>query len=130
MTPTAMRDRARELRQRATVFEQELWQQLRSGPLSGFKFRRQKVIGPYIVDFICPATRLIIELDGSQHATHQPYDQARDAWLHAQGYQVLRIWNSDWSQHRQDVLTLIWNRLHDPQQPSPQPLSHGVGEGL
>jgi very-short-patch-repair endonuclease len=127
MMSSSMRDRARELRQRSTVFEQELWQELRSGRLSGFKFRRQKVIGPYIVDFVCPATRLIIELDGSQHACNQPYDQARDAWLQVQGYQVMRIWNNAWSQHRQDVLTLIWHQL---QSPHPNPSPTAVGEGL
>ncbi|MEX8502600.1 MAG: endonuclease domain-containing protein [Leptothrix ochracea] len=111
MIHTGMRDRARSLRQEATPFEQTFWSHVRSGRFSGWKFRRQQVIGPYIVDFVCPKAHLIVELDGAQHALHQPYDQARDAWLHAQGYRILRVWNPTWSQHPEAVLTQLWQML-------------------
>ncbi|MEJ2792285.1 DUF559 domain-containing protein [Iodobacter sp. LRB] len=69
-----MRDRARQLRADATPFEQNLWQQLRAGRFSGFKFRRQQVLDHYIVDFACMQAKVIVELDGSQHAAAAVYD--------------------------------------------------------
>ena len=62
----------------------------------GLKFYRQKVIGPYIVDFYCPEKKLIIELDGSQHSEliHEARDQMRDLWFQGKGYTVLRLWNN------------------------------------
>ena len=79
--------RARELRQQQTPSEQALWQQLRAKRFSSFKFRRQQPIGRYIVDFVCFDQKLIIELDGGQHAEAQEYDALRDEWLKQQGFQ-------------------------------------------
>ena len=61
------RDRARELRRDMTLAERRLWDLLRSRQMDGFRFRRQMPIGPYIADFCCLQTRLIIEVDGGQH---------------------------------------------------------------
>ncbi len=91
-TPLA---RARALRKVSTDAERLLWRHLRARRLAGFKFRRQEVIGPYIVDLVCLETRLIIEADGSQHAGQQPYDRQRSVFLATWGYRVLRFWNSE-----------------------------------
>lgn len=113
MTHPGMRERARELRQRATPFEQSFWHQVRAGRFAGYKFRRQQVLGPYIVDFVCLGSRVVVELDGSGHAQIEAlaYDTARDAWLQAQGYRVLRVWNHEWQAQPEAVLTRLWNLL-------------------
>jgi very-short-patch-repair endonuclease len=72
----------------------KLWLELRDRRLNGFKFVRQEAIASYIVDFVCREKKLIIEVDGGQHANSRS-DDARDAALSAEGYQVLRFWNSD-----------------------------------
>ncbi|MBI5018034.1 MAG: endonuclease domain-containing protein [Deltaproteobacteria bacterium] len=128
-----MRDRARSLRVEATPFEQSFWQRVRAGRLGGFKFRRQQVIGGYIVDFVCQAAGLVVELDGSQHHDAGEYDQERDAWLRAQGYRVLRVWNSEWAANPEGVLEAVWGMLHEgvgiQGSPHPRPLSSD-GRGL
>jgi len=86
--------RARCLRRAATDAEQALWYRLRSRTLNGYKFVRQEPIGPYTVDFVCRERRLVIEVDGGQHADN-PRDVARDKWLIDHNYRVLRFWNSD-----------------------------------
>jgi very-short-patch-repair endonuclease len=98
--------RARALRRRSTEAEQRLWAVLRDRRLVGFKFRRQVSIGRYIADFACYEAKLIVELDGSQHA-ESAYDRLRDAELAARGFGVLRIWNSDLFLHRTSVLETI-----------------------
>ena len=84
---------ARKLRKDTTDAEQYLWSRLRRGQLHGYRFRRQRPIGPYVADFACLNPRLIVELDGSQHAEHPERDQRRDAYLRNQGFQVLRFDN-------------------------------------
>jgi very-short-patch-repair endonuclease len=73
----------------------------------GLKFKRQKPVGRYIADFVCWERRLIIELDGGQHAEQAAYDRRRDAWLRSQGYTVLRFWNNDVMQQLEGVLEQI-----------------------
>jgi len=90
-----IRLRARALRKNPTEVERLLWRHLRMWQLDGYKFRRQQPIGNYIVDFVCLEKRLIIELDGGQHAEQSHYDSERDAWLRDQRFTVLRFWNSD-----------------------------------
>lgn len=126
-----LRDRARELRKAQTPQEQALWQQLRAKRFSGFKFRRQQVIGRYIADFVCFEQKLVIELDGSQHSDTQQADAQRDRWLNAQGFRVLRFWNSQWQSQQVGVLEAIWQALHEekPSPPLPNP-SPTRGEGL
>jgi very-short-patch-repair endonuclease len=86
---------ARALRRNMTHAETLLWRMLRDRRLDGHKFRRQVPIGRYIADFLCDEHRLIVELDGAPHdrAEQQAHDAARDEWLRAQGYRVLRIPN-------------------------------------
>jgi very-short-patch-repair endonuclease len=86
---------ARALRRNMTDAEQKLWKHLRSRQVGSCKFRRQVPVGPYIVDFICLEKRLIIELDGGQHADQEKYDAERTHWLQSRGYRVLRFWNND-----------------------------------
>ncbi len=86
--------RARELRRAMTKAEARLWLRMRGDGL-GVSFRRQHPIGPYFADFYCPSLKLIVELDGSQHAERQDYDDARTRFLNARGIEVLRFWNND-----------------------------------
>jgi very-short-patch-repair endonuclease len=87
--------RARYMRANPTDAERKLWRLLRDRRLEQFKWRRQFIVDDrYIVDFACIAHRLIIEADGSQHADSRE-DVRRDDWLKAQGFTILRFWNSD-----------------------------------
>jgi very-short-patch-repair endonuclease len=88
-------ERARALRKNPTEAERSLWKHLRLRQLHGHKFRRQQPLGRYIVDFVCFEKKLIIEVDGGQHAERFPSDAARMAWLEARGFRVLRFWNHD-----------------------------------
>ena len=100
------RSRARAMRGAPTDAELRLWRLLRDRRLSGFKFRRQVPVGPYIVDFLCVGAKLIVEADGSQHA-ESPRDNVRDAYLESQGWKVLRFWNNEVLQNREGVLETI-----------------------
>jgi very-short-patch-repair endonuclease len=93
--PTLPRDTARRLRSNSTEAEQKLWSRLRKKQLYGFQFRRQFSIGPFFVDFVCLGAKLIIEVDGSQHADEREHDESRSAFLRTNGYRVLRFWNFD-----------------------------------
>jgi very-short-patch-repair endonuclease len=104
--------RARQLRARETDIERRLWFLLRDRRLNGVKFRRQVPIGPYIVDFVCQEAKLIVEVDGSQHADQVAYDAARTEWLSTVGYRVLRFWNNDLIENEDGVLTAILNELN------------------
>jgi very-short-patch-repair endonuclease len=90
----ALKTFAKEMRRNATDAERRVWSVLRRKQVDSLKFRRQVVIGPFIVDFACLSRRLVIEVDGGQHADSD-YDPRRDAWLERSGFRVLRIWNSD-----------------------------------
>jgi very-short-patch-repair endonuclease len=103
--------RARQLRTRQTDAERKLWFLLRDRRLNGAKFRRQVPIDNYIVDFVCQESKLIVELDGGQHADQLAYDTARSEWLAGVGYRVLRFWNNDLSGNEEGVLTAIYNEL-------------------
>ena len=91
MTGRQMLLRARDLRHNQTHGEGRLWGELRAKRLGGWKWRRQAPIGPFIVDFYCPAAKLIVELDGSQHQDSLDYDRRRTRFLEAQGLRVLRF---------------------------------------
>jgi very-short-patch-repair endonuclease len=86
--------RARRLRRSSTDAKRRLWYRIRARALAGHKFVRQEPIGRYVVDFVCRERRLIIELDGGQHATNER-DVVREQWLAAQHYRMLRFWNND-----------------------------------
>jgi very-short-patch-repair endonuclease len=94
MPESLLSDRARGMRREPTEAERRLWRLLRDRRLGAFKFRRQEILGRYIVDFVCFDRRLIIELDGSQHA-ESAYDSERDAWLRSRGFEIMRFWNSE-----------------------------------
>ena len=83
-------DRARLLRQNSTKAEQRLWYRLRSRSLNGYKFVRQEPIGLYTIDLVCREKRLIVELDGGQHADSER-DRKRDKWLVDHGYRIMRF---------------------------------------
>ena len=111
-------DRAKQLRQQPTNAEIRLWSRLRRKQLDGLRFRRQAPLGPYFVDFFCPDAKLIIEVDGGQHATQQDYDTHRTNWLEERGYRVLRFWNEDIAIHPEWVLAEIRAAL-DSETPLP-----------
>lgn len=118
---------AKELRKNMTDTEHILWQQLRAGRLSGFKFKRQQPFGRYIVDFVCFDAKLIVELDGGQHQDSAAQDAARDSWLKAQGYSVLRFWNNEFMQNQAGCLEKVLVELDAPTLSlNPSPLK---GEG-
>jgi very-short-patch-repair endonuclease len=108
--------RARRLRRDSTDAELKLWHRLRSRSILEFKFVRQEPIGPYIADFACRERRLIIELDGGQHADSK-HDVVRDRWLEEHGYRVLRFWNNDVMGNVEGVLetiAMVLNGKSDP----------------
>jgi adenine-specific DNA-methyltransferase len=90
-----IRDTARRLRREQTEWEHNLWTRLRRRQLKGFKFRRQHPIGPFFADFFCPEAKLVIEIDGSQHADELALDKNRTEFLRDAGYRVLRFWNHE-----------------------------------
>ena len=106
--------RARRLRQTATDAESLLWKHLRGRRLCGFKFRRQVVIEPYIVDFACFDEKLIVEADGGQHSDRKDYDEQRTSDLEAMGYRVVRFWNHEILNDLDIVLERIEAALIDP----------------
>lgn len=106
-TQPIMLQRAREMRKEPTKPEATLWQRLRRKQLNGYKFRRQHVMGRFIVDFYCHEKRLIIEVDGDSHLHQREYDAIRTAWLESQGNRVIRFWNSEVTQNMDGVLTKI-----------------------
>ena len=96
--PSPETDRARKLRKDMTTSEWRMWQHLRSRQMNGWKFRRQAPIGRYVVDFVCLAARLVVELDGDSHDGQDgqiEYEQRRQDWLEAHGYRVLRLAGRD-----------------------------------
>ncbi len=104
---------ARGLRKYATDVENKLWYYLRSEGFvrNNIKFRRQHIIEPYIVDFICISKKLIIELDGGQHAEQIEYDHERTMFLAAKGYKVIRFWNNEIVTNLEGVLETIFHEL-------------------
>ena len=114
---------AKSLRRRTTDTERVLWQQLKAKRFCGLKFRRQQPIGTYIVDFVCFEKKIIVELDGSQHALlpEAQNDNRRDQWFEAQGYKVLRFWDNEVLTNTPAVLEVIWTHClsHPPLNPLP-----------
>lgn len=106
--------RAKRLRVEQTEAEARLWRHLRARRFDSFKFKRQQPLGRFIVDFVCFAQKLIIEVDGSQHLADMEYDQSRSVWLESQGFRVLRFWNDEVLAGSELVLEVIWAELHGP----------------
>ena len=109
--PDKLLGNARELRRNQTDVEKKLWYILRDRRLMKYKFVRQKVIGSYIVDFVCREYKLIVELDGGQHAEQLHYDEKRDSYLTAAGYKVLRFWNDEVIENSEGVLEKVATML-------------------
>ena len=107
-------ERARSLRANMTDAELRLWHRLRGKQIGGHRFRRQVPIGPYIVDFACVKARLVIEVDGGQHAAGAYLDAERTAWLQSRGYKVMRFWNTQVLQEMDGVLEAIYGALITP----------------
>ena len=121
-----LRGGAKSMRSEPTEAEHRLWQLLRAHRFDGYKFRRQVPIDFYIADFVCLAERLIIELDGGQHAENDR-DLRRDAYLRQQGFRVLRIWDNELFANENGVAETILAALRAPPLPNPSPAR---GEGL
>jgi very-short-patch-repair endonuclease len=98
---------AKNLRNNPTIAEDILWNRLRSRQVVGSKFRRQQPIDRYIVDFVSFEKRMIIELDGGQHAKNAEEDERRDRFFEDQGYKVLRFWNNAVFENLEGVLEVI-----------------------
>jgi very-short-patch-repair endonuclease len=98
---------AKKLRYESTEAEKLVWRYLRARRLDGLKFRRQHPIGEYIADFVCLENRIIIEIDGGQHANERNKDREREAWLKNQGFKVLRFWNNEVLENLEGVLEVI-----------------------
>jgi len=127
------RGQAQQLRRAPTDAERKLWYLLRSLKPLGVHFRRQAPIGIYIADFAWHAGKLIVELDGSQHAEERKsYDAQRTRWLESQGYRVLRFWNNEVLKSPRSVGEAIVAAAHErapmPRVPTPNPSPQGGGE--
>ena len=117
---------AKKLRASTTPHERILWRALRELPLDGSHFRRQAPIGPYVVDFFCPAKRLILEIDGGHHnedATAER-DRNRQKWLESEGYRVVRFWNSEITTDLNAVLERIYVELYGSREAETKRLKH------
>ena len=101
---------ARSLRKTPTKEENLLWGRLRLKQMEGFKFRRQAPVGNYIADFVCFEKRLVVEVDGGQHA-ESVNDKNRDRWFRENGFKVLRFWNNDVLDNAEGVLEVIRGEL-------------------
>ncbi|WP_432277773.1 endonuclease domain-containing protein [Lysobacter stagni] len=97
----------------ATDAEALLWRQLRAHRFAGFKFKRQQPLEPFIADFVCFASRVVIEVDGGQHGDAVAYDERRTRWLATQGFMVLRFWNDEVLLKTSLVLDAICFALHE-----------------
>ncbi|MBI4279562.1 MAG: endonuclease domain-containing protein [Armatimonadetes bacterium] len=115
---------ARRMRREQTDAERMLWSCLRSRRLEHAKFRRQFPVGPYIVDFCCMEQKLVIEIDGGQHAEQAEADSHRTAYLAKLGYRVLRFWDNEVLTNASGVLDCIVEALGPPH---PRPLPDGRG---
>jgi very-short-patch-repair endonuclease len=117
---------AKKLRANTTPHERILWRALRELPMEGTHFRRQAPIGPYIVDFFCPAKQLVIELDGGHHneSDEAQRDRVRQGWLEKVGYRVIRFWNSEISGDLNAVLERTYLELYGSRDAAVAPLKH------
>lgn len=101
-----------KLRKESTPAEHKLWSRIRDDQL-GVTFRRQHAVGNYIPDFCCPKTKLIIELDGSQHLEQEEYDEERTKYLESDGYKVIRFWNNDVMNNIDGVILAIIHAMEE-----------------
>jgi len=122
MRDQVLLERAKAMRRVATAPEQRLWLELRAKRFAGAKFRRQVVIGNYIVDFACRSPSMVaIEVDGDTHAASAEYDAARSRFLESKGYRVIRFTNSDIMTNLDGVLQGLEQFLGLPLSPTLSP---------
>jgi very-short-patch-repair endonuclease len=112
-----MKERSRQLRSRQSDAESRLWYHLRNRQLEGWKFRRQHVVGPFIVDFVCLERSLVVEADGGQHGENREKDEQRSKFLTGRGLRVLRFWNHEILDNTQSVLSVILRELNAAKAP-------------
>ncbi len=110
--PDRHRAYAKAMRADSTKAENLMWQALRNRQIEGFKFKRQVPTGGYILDFVCFEARLIIEVDGGQHAESRS-DAVRDAFFRSQGFRVLRFWNDEVERNLDGVVIAIGAKLRN-----------------
>ena len=115
-----MKGKARVLRKNQTDAESLLWYHLRDRHLSGHKFRRQHPMGVFIADFVCIERRIVVEVDGGQHALQGEEDKRRSAYLKSKGYRVVRFWDNEVLKDTQAVLEAILKMI-ESDTPSPRP---------
>jgi very-short-patch-repair endonuclease len=123
---------ARNLRSRMTDAERKLWYALRDRRFQSFKFRRQVPVGPYVADFLSFTSRLVLEVDGGQHA-ESARDARRDSWFAENNFRVVRFWNNEVLSNLEGVLTILASELANNPHPAPRsrstPPSPARGEG-
>jgi very-short-patch-repair endonuclease len=112
-----------------TDAERLLWRYLRNRQLGGYKFCRQRPIGSYIVDFVCLEKKLVVEVDGGQHAGQLELDAKRSGYLEDKGYRVLRFWNNEVLTEKESVLTLVLSSLDRNVTPPLTPALSLKGDG-
>ena len=105
-----LKPRARELRNKSTLSEVLLWRQIKTKKL-GYNFYRQKPLGNYIVDFYCPALKLVVEIDGSSHNEKQEYDRFRDEFLRTTGLQTIHFLDGDIKDNLDGVINLLKEKI-------------------
>ena len=122
-------ERARALRQAEVPAERRLWRVLRNRALAGFKLRRQHPIAGYVVDFACVGCKLVVEIDGESHLERRWEDETRTKAIEAEGWRVVRYWNTEVYDELEAVMEAIYRecvgRSAAAQPPHPQPLSPG-----
>jgi very-short-patch-repair endonuclease len=116
---------SRELRNNPKAAEKKLWSVVSNRQLGGVRFNRQVAIRPFICDFVARTPKLIIELDGGQHALNVDADANRTKFLESRGYRVIRFWNNEVLENIEGVVTAIERALAD--MPSPTPPASGRG---
>ena len=110
--------RSRELRNNSTDAERKLWHAIRNRQLNGVRFNRQVPVGPFICDFVARAAKLIIEVDGGQHAVEALSDLRRTQFLEDRGYRVIRFWNNEVLRNIEGVVEAILQALANKPSPS------------
>lgn len=110
---------SKNLRRNQPDAERKMWRHLKNRALTGFKFRRQCPIGPYIVDFVCFEKMLVVEIDGGQHAIQIQKDARRTEQLESRGFRVIRFWNNEVLANTESVLnTILTALLSSPPSPA------------
>ncbi len=109
-SPRWLTARAQAMRKEMTPEEKAIWHLLHDGELVALNWRRQTAFGTYVLDFVSHAAKLVIEIDGAQHAekSQLEHDACRSAWLNRQGYCVLRVWNNEAVKEKEGV----WRTIH------------------